>query len=34
MLIDAAIPGARKVIKKEADKILEYNDFIIVILRM
>jgi len=29
MLIDAAIPGDRNVIKKEAEKILKYKDFII-----
>jgi hypothetical protein len=34
MLIDVAIPGARNVIKKEAEKILKYNDLIIEIQRM
>jgi hypothetical protein len=28
MLIDAAIPGDRNVIKKEAEKILKYKDLI------
>jgi hypothetical protein len=28
MLIDVAIPGDRNVIKKEAEKILKYKDFI------
>jgi hypothetical protein len=28
MLIDVAIPGDRNVIKKEAEKILKYNDLI------
>jgi hypothetical protein len=28
MLIDAAIPGDRNVIKKEAEEILKYKDFI------
>jgi len=31
MLIDAAIPGDRNVIKKEAKKILKYKDLIIEI---
>ena len=31
MLIDVAIPGDRNVIKKEADKILKYQDLIIEI---
>jgi len=31
MLIDAAIPGDRTVIKKEAEKILKYKDLIIEI---
>jgi len=34
MLIDVAIPGARNVIKKEAEKILKYNDLIIETERM
>jgi hypothetical protein len=34
MLIDAAIPGDRNVIRKEAEKILKYKDFIIEIQRM
>jgi hypothetical protein len=34
MLIDAAIPGDRNVIKKEAEKILQYNDLITEIQRM
>jgi hypothetical protein len=34
MLIDVAIPGDRNVIKKEANKILKYKDFIIKIQRM
>jgi hypothetical protein len=34
MLIDAAIPGERNVIKKEAEKILKYKDFITEIQRM
>jgi hypothetical protein len=34
MLIDVAIPGARNVIKKEAEKILKYGDLIIEIERM
>jgi hypothetical protein len=34
MLIDAAIPGDRNVIKKEADKILIYQDLIMEIQRM
>ena len=33
MLIDAAIPGDRNVIKKEAEKILKYKDLIIEIQR-
>jgi hypothetical protein len=28
MLLDVAIPGDRNVIKKEAEKILKYKDFI------
>jgi hypothetical protein len=31
MLIDVSIPGDRNVIKKEAEKILEYKDLIIEI---
>jgi hypothetical protein len=31
MLIDAAIPGHRNVIKKESEKILKYKDLIIEI---
>jgi hypothetical protein len=31
MLIDVAIPGDRNVIKKEAEKILKYEDLIIEI---
>ena len=31
MLIDAAFPGDRNVIKKEAEKILKYQDLIIKI---
>jgi len=31
MLIDVAIPGDRNVIKKEAEEILKYKDFIIEI---
>ena len=34
MLIDAAIPGDRNVIKNEAGKILKYKDFVIQIQRM
>ena len=34
MLIDVAIPGDRKVIKKEAEKILKYKDLIIEIHRI
>ena len=34
MLIDVAIPGNRNVIKKEAEKILKYNDLTIEIQRM
>jgi hypothetical protein len=34
MLIDVAIPGDRKVIKKEAEKILKYEDLTIEIQRM
>jgi hypothetical protein len=34
MLIDAAVPGDRNVIKKEAEKILEYKDRTIEIQRM
>jgi hypothetical protein len=34
MLIDIAIPGDRNVIKKEAEKILKYKDFTILIQRM
>jgi hypothetical protein len=34
MLIDAAIPGDRNVIKKEAEKILKYKDLTIEIQRM
>jgi hypothetical protein len=34
MSIDVAIPGDRNVIKKEAEKILEYKDLIIGIQRM
>jgi hypothetical protein len=34
MLVDAAIPGDRNVIKKEAEKILKYKDFIIRIQKM
>jgi hypothetical protein len=32
--MDAAIPGDRNVIKKKAEKILKYKDFIIEIQRM
>jgi hypothetical protein len=31
MLIDAAIPGDRNMIKKKAEKILKYKDLIIEI---
>ena len=34
MLIDAAIPGDRNVIKKEDEKILKYKDLIIEIQHM
>jgi len=34
MLIDAAIPGDRNVIKKEDQKILKYKDLIIEIQRV
>ena len=34
MLIDAAIPGDRNVIKKEAEKILKYKDRITEIQRI
>jgi hypothetical protein len=34
MLIDVAIPGDRSVIKKEAEKILKYEDLTIEIQRM
>jgi len=34
MLIDVAISGDRNVIKKEAEKILQYKDLIIEIQRM
>jgi hypothetical protein len=34
MLIDVAIPGYRNVIKKEAEKILNYKDPIMGIKRM
>jgi len=34
MLIDVAISGDRKVIKKEAEKILKYKDLTIEIQRM
>jgi hypothetical protein len=34
MLIDAPIPGDRNVIKKEAEKILKYEDLITEIQRM
>ena len=34
MLIDVAITGDRKVIKKEAEKILKYKDLTIEIQRM
>jgi len=34
MLIDAAISGDRKVIKKEAEKVLKYKDLTIEIRRM
>jgi hypothetical protein len=29
MLIDVAIPGDRNVIKKEAEKILQYKDLVL-----
>ena len=34
MLIDVAIPGDRSVIKKEAEKIIKYEDFTNEIQRM
>jgi hypothetical protein len=34
MLIDAAISGDRKLIKKEAEKVLKYKDLTIEIRRM
>jgi hypothetical protein len=34
MLIDVAIPGDRNMIKKEAEKILKYEDLIMEIERM
>jgi hypothetical protein len=34
MLLDAAIPGDRNVIQKEAEKILKYKDLTIEIQRM
>jgi hypothetical protein len=34
MLIDAAIPGDRNVIKREVEKILIYQDLIMEIQRM
>jgi len=34
MLIDAAIPGDRNVMKKEAEKILKYKDLLIEIQRI
>ena len=34
MLIDVTIPGDKNVIKKEAEKILKYKDFITEIQRM
>jgi hypothetical protein len=34
MLIDVAIPGDRNMIKKEAEKILKYQNFIIEIQHM
>ena len=34
LLTDVAIPGDRKVIKKEAEKMLKYKDFITEIQRM
>jgi hypothetical protein len=34
MLIDVAIPGDRNVIKKEAEKILNYKDLTVGIQRM
>jgi len=34
MLIDVAVPGNRNVIKKEAEKILQYKDLILEIQRV
>ena len=34
MFICVALPGDRNVIKKEAEKILKYKDFIIQVQRM
>ena len=34
MLIDVAVPGDINVIKKEAEKVLKYEDLIIEIQRM
>jgi hypothetical protein len=34
MLIDVVIPGDRKVIQKEAEKIVKYKDLTIEIQRM
>jgi hypothetical protein len=34
VLIDVAIPGDRKMIKKEAEKILKYKDLLTEIQRM
>ena len=34
MLIDVAIPGDRNMIKKQVEKILKYNDFVIEIQHM
>jgi hypothetical protein len=34
MVIDAAIPGDRNVVKKDAEKVLKYKDLIIAIQRM
>jgi len=34
MSIDIAIPGDRNVIKREAEKIIQYKDLIIEIQRM
>ena len=34
MLIDVAVPGDRNVVKREAEKILDYKDLIIEIQRM